>query len=136
MTNNSTKANVQMTVEELSQKHNGGKKIIDFVGKKKIYFGISLAIMIIGIICNFVFGTTLDIQFSGGASLRFSYTGQIDQNELHDFIQEKTSDKITTSFSTDMMGNSGNNVAVQFSGNDAISTDIQDSLEADLQEKF
>lgn len=136
MTNNSTKANVQMTVEELSQKHNGGKKIIDFVGKKKIYFGISLAIMIIGIICNFVFGTTLDIQFSGGASLRFSYTGQIDQNELHDFIQEKTSDKITTSFSTDMMGNSGNNVAVQFSGNDAISTDIQDSLEADLQEKY
>lgn len=137
MTNNvQTKAKSQMTVEEVSEKYNNGKKIIDFVGNKKIFFGISIAIIVIGIICNFIFGTRLDIQFSGGATLRFSYTGEIDQNELYNYIQDKTTDKITTSFSTDLMGNSGNNVSVQFSGNDAIETDIQQSLEADLQAKY
>lgn len=137
MTNNvQTKANSQMTVEQVSEKYNGGKKIIDFVGKKKIFFGISIAIIVLGIICNFIFGTTLDIQFSGGATLRFSYSGEIDQNELYDYIQNKTTDKITTSFSTDIMGNSGNNVSVQFSGNDAIETDIQKNLEKDLQKQY
>ena len=137
MTNNvQTKADSQMTLQEISEKHNGGKKIIDFIGAKKIFFGISIAIVIIGIICNFIFGTRLDIQFTGGATLRFSYTGDINQDELYDYIQTKTTDKITTSFSTDIMGNSGNNVSVQFSGNDAIETEIQQNLEKDLQEKY
>lgn len=137
MTNDvQTKANSQMTVEQVSEKYNGGKKIIDFVGKRKIFFGISIAIIVLGIICNFIFGTTLDIQFSGGATLRFSYSGEIDQTELYDYIQNKTTDKITTSFSTDIMGNSGNNVSVQFSGNDAIETEIQQNLEADLQKQY
>lgn len=131
-----TKAKALMTTEEISEKHNGGRKIIDFVGKKKIFFCISIAIILIGIICNFIFGATLDIQFTGGATLRFSYTGEIDQDELYDYIQGKTTDKITTSFSTDLMGDSGNNVTVQFSGTDAIETEIQENLEKDLQDKY
>ena len=59
-----------LTDEEFVNKYNGGRKIIDFVGHKKIFFGISLAIIIIGIICNFIFGTQLDIQFSGGATVK------------------------------------------------------------------
>lgn len=130
------KADSQMTVSQISEKYNNGKKIIDFVGKKKIFFTISLAIVAIGIICNFIFGTTLDIQFSGGATLRFSYSGDINKDELDSFIQSKTTDRIDTSFSTDIMGNSGNNVTVQFSGNDAIETKIQQNLESDLQKQY
>ena len=88
------------------------------------------------IIFNFIFGTRLDIQFSGGATLTFSYSGDVDQNELYDFIQEKTTDKITTQFSQDLMGNTGNNVTVQFSGNNSIETDIQKNLESELQQKY
>lgn len=131
-----TKANSKMTVEEISQKHNGGKKIIDFVGKKKIFFAVSISIIIIGIICNFIFGTTLDIQFSGGASIKFSYTGDIDQNELSKFIQDKTTDKISTNYSESLMGNSGKTVSVQFSGNNSIETEIQQNLERDLQSQY
>ncbi len=125
-----------MTEQEVSEKFNGGKKIIDFVGKKKIFFGISIGIIVLGIIFNFIFGTRLDIQFSGGATLTFSYTGEVDQNSLYDFIQEKTTDKITTSFSQDLMGNTGNNVSVQFSGNNSIETEIQKNLESDLQAQY
>ncbi len=130
------KAQTPMTEQEVSEKFNGGKKIIDFVGKKKVFFGISIGIIVLGIIFNFIFGTRLDIQFSGGATLTFSYTGEVDQNSLYDFIQEKTTDKITTSFSQDLMGNTGNNVSVQFSGNNSIETEIQKNLESDLQAKY
>ncbi len=134
-----TKADAPMTSQDISEKYNGGKKVIDFVGKKKIFFGISLGIILIGIICNFIFGTTLDIQFTGGATLTYSYTNDkkpIDQEELRNFIQEHTIDKITASFSTDLMGNTGENVNVQFSGNDSIKTDIQEQLTKDLQSKY
>ena len=80
MANESTKSakvNGQLSVEEVSEKFNGGRKIIDFTGHCKIFFGISIAIIVIGIICNFIFGTTLDIQFSGGASVKYSYSTDI-----------------------------------------------------------
>jgi len=125
-----------MSAEEISERYNGGKRVLDFTGKKKIFFGISLGIIVIGIICNFIFGTTLDIQFSGGATLTFSYQGDIKQDELHDFIQEKTTDRITTAFSSDLVGGTGNNVTVQFSGNDAIDQNIRPTLQAALQEKY
>ncbi len=131
-----TKAKEQLTNEEITEKYNHGKKLVDLVGHKKIFFCISVAIILIGIVCNFIFGTTLDIQFTGGATLKFSYTGEIDTEELDRFIQDKTTDRITTSYSSDLMGNTGNNVSVQFSGNDAIETKIQQNLENDLQETY
>ena len=85
-------SNAPLTDEEFAEKYNRGHKIIDFVGHKKIFFGISLAIIIIGIVCNFIFGTQLDIQFSGGATLKFSYSGEINQSELTDFIQVETTE--------------------------------------------
>lgn len=131
-----TKSDSQMTSQEISEKYNGGKKLIDFVGHRKIFFGISIAIIIVGIICNCIFGTTLDIQFTGGATIKFSYTGEVNQDDLYDYIQSKTDDRVTTSFSQDLMGGSGSNVTVQFSGNDSIDTEIQSTLEADLQKQY
>ena len=141
MTNNiQNKKDTAMTAADISAKYNNGKKVIDFVGKRKIFFGVSIAIIVIGIICNFIFGTTLDIQFSGGATLTYSYTvddkNPIDQEELRSFIQEHTTDKVSASFSTDLMGNTGENVSIQFSGNEGIATDIQEKLTKDLQEKY
>ena len=137
MANNvQTKAETSMTTQEISEKFNGGRRILDFTGKKKIFFGVSLGIILIGIICNFIFGTTLDIQFSGGATLTYSYQGDLDHDKLHDFIQEKTSDRITTSFSSDLAGGTGNNVTVQFAGNEAIDKEIGSSLTDELQKEY
>ena len=137
MANNvQTKAETSMTTQEISEKFNGGRRVLNFTGKKKIFFGLSLGIILIGIICNFIFGTTLDIQFSGGATLTYSYQGDLDHDKLHDFIQEKTSDRITTSFSSDLAGGTGNNVTVQFAGNEAIDKEIGSTLTADLQKQY
>lgn len=137
MANNvQTKADTSMTAQEIRDKYNGGKRVLDFTGKKKIFFCVSLGIILIGIICNFIFGTTLDIQFSGGATMTFSYQGDVDQNKLHDFIQEKTTDRISTSFSSDMVGGTGNSVTVQFAGNDSIDKEIGSTLHADLQKEY
>lgn len=44
----------------------------DFYKNRKILFGISIGLMVIGLIFNFIRGTKMDIQFVGGAMIKYS----------------------------------------------------------------
>lgn len=113
-----------------------GKKPKDFVGKRKIFFGISLAIICIGIICNFVFGTTMDIQFTGGSMIKYSYSGKLDDSKLKKLVQEKTPDDVVTFSDSKDLVNNKNILTVQFSGTTTISTDLQKSITTSIQQAF
>ena len=71
------------------------KHTIDFVGKRKIPFTISLCIIVIGIIFNIINGTRLDIQFSGGAIISYSYTGEIDENAVQKLVNGMTEEEVS-----------------------------------------
>lgn len=113
-----------------------GKKTIDFFALRKIFFGVSLAIVVIGIICNFIFGTTLDIQFSGGSMLKYTYSGEVNSAELERMIQDATPDNIVTFSRSQDLVNGTNKITVQFSGEEAITTEVQEKLTADIQKAF
>lgn len=68
----------------------------DFVGKRKVFYGISVTIMIIGIIFNILFGTTLDIQFSGGTMISYSYAGNLEESAVAQTIEAKIGEAINT----------------------------------------
>lgn len=122
------------TLEEKLQVN--GKKPKDFAGSRKIFLIISLSIICIGIICNFIFGTTLDIQFTGGSMLKYSYSGNLKDNELKSLVQEKTpNDIVTFSDSKDLVNNK-NVLTVQFSGTTTISTKLQKSITDAIQKQF
>lgn len=115
-------------------------KVISFTKFSKVFFGISLSIIFIGIIFNIIFGTQLDIQFRGGSYIRYSYVGDVEQNDLTDLIQDNTKEKITVSYSTDMLSNTDSKkaytVRVEFAGNKAISTEQQQSLTKALKKAY
>ena len=116
-------------------------KMLDFYGKRKVFFGISLGIIVIGIVFNIIFGVALDIQFSGGSMISYSYNGQVDEEEMKALIQEKTpDDKVTFTVAKNIAGNSasgdGYTLTVQFSGNDTIDTEVQSEILKSLQEKY
>ena len=116
-------------------------KALDFYSKRKIFFGISIAIIAIGFIFNIIFGVSLDIQFSGGAMISYSYSGQVDEAEMKALIQEKTpDDKVTFTIAKDIANNSENGdgytLTVQFSGNDTIDAQLQSDILQTLQEKY
>ena len=87
---------------------------IRFYENRKIYFAISLGLMAIGLIFNIIFGTQLDIQFTGGALIKYSYTGAIDQEKVQDIVQATTSKPVTVNINEDVKsaddGKSLNNV--------------------------
>lgn len=117
-------------------------KVRDFIGKKNIFFGISIAIIVIGIVFNIIFGAQLDIQFTGGTILKYSYSGDVDQDKLEGIIQELTSSEVTFSHSENLMsaGDADNAkdyvVAIQFSGTKAITLDEKHEITTALTAAF
>lgn len=76
-------------------------KIIGFYKKRYIFFGISLSIMIIGIIFALAKGVTLDIQFKGGALIKYTYVGEIDADKAADIATEQLGRPVTTQVTED-----------------------------------
>lgn len=115
-------------------------KLVRFTKFSKVFFGISLGIILIGIICNFVFGTQLDIQFRGGSYIKYSYVGDVDTDKLKDVIQTNTKQEVTMSISSDILSNSKKGdaytIRVEFAGTKAISTDEQKKLTQTVQKVF
>lgn len=119
------------------------KKIINFTGKSKIFMGISIAIIVIGIICNIIFGVTLDIQFTGGTILQYNYVGDVDTEAMKNLIQKETEDTVSFNIGDNItMAEDGSQLqngyllSVQFSGQKTITTDVMENLTAKLQESF
>ena len=67
---------------------------IHFFKNRKIYFSISLALIAVGLICNIIMGANLDIQFRGGAIVKYSYTGAIDTDAVADVSEEVSGDSV------------------------------------------
>lgn len=114
-------------------------RVFDFVGHRKIFFGISLTIIAIGIICNFIFGTQMDIQFKGGSIVRYTYAGSVDETELKDTLQNATETQVSFAISKNLLGTDGQDsyvISVQFAGNEVINADVQDTMTKALEEKF
>ena len=63
---------------------------IDFFAHRKVYFLISAAILVVGILCNFIFGSDLSIQFRGGTIIKYSYTGEVDVEKVAAIVEEAT----------------------------------------------
>ncbi len=119
------------------------KKILNFTGTSKIFFCISIAIFVIGIICNCIFGVTLDIQFTGGTILHYNYIGNIDTAKMQSVIQKETADNVTFNISENITVTedgaqlqNGYLLAVQFSGKKTITPEDMDKVTKKLQETY
>ena len=119
------------------------KKILNFTGTSKIFFSVSIAIFVIGIVCNCIFGTTLDIQFTGGTILHYNYVGNIDTAKMQSVIQKETADTVTFNISENITVTedgaqlqNGYLLAVQFSGKKTITPEAMDKVTKKLQETY
>lgn len=112
---------------------------IDFVKNSKIYFCISLGIMLVCLILNiFVIPTRVDIQFTGGTIIKYSYSGNLSESEVSKAAQEATKETVSFTFSENLASSDSNShmVSLEFTGQRAISVDEQDEITAKLEEAF
>ncbi len=112
---------------------------IDFIGHSKLYFCISLGIMLICLLCNLIFfPTQLDIEFTGGTILKYSYTGNVDESAISKTIQNATDETVTFQFSQNLAasGKDDKIVSIEFTETKAISVDDKTKITEALEKDF
>lgn len=74
-------------------------KDFDFIGKRNIFFAISLGIILVCILINVILGVELDISFKGGTLLKYSFEGTLEREKVENFIAEKTGKPVSVQIS-------------------------------------
>lgn len=109
--------------------------MIKFYEKRKIFFAISLLIMIVGIVSLFINGIDLSIQFKGGAIIKYSYTGEIDAEMAADKATEILKRNTEVQL-TDDIATRSKKLVLNLSGNSGLEASEQDKLDKLLKEAF
>lgn len=108
---------------------------IDFYGKRKLFFIISIVMLLAGLVLNLIFGVKLDIQFAGGALIRYSVDGEVNQDEIASIVEETTGRDVSVSTSM-LIGSNQNQITVSFAGNQALSLEEQQKIAKVLSDSY
>ena len=110
---------------------------IDFNRVFKTVLIIYAAFFIVGIVFMFVpsFGVKLDINFSGGTKLAYSYEGDVDDAEIESAVKEVLDNSFTVSKSTSLAGDT-KTFEITLVGRESISAETQEELTEKLSETF
>jgi len=98
--------------------------MFNFCKNKKWFFMISCAIMLIGVVALFINGVQLDIQFSGGSKVSYSYTGDLNLGDIEKIATDVIGTKATAQSQTAVSDDKDvKTVVISFGGTSSISPD-------------
>ena len=100
----------------------------------KILIGYAV-LFIIGIVMAAIFGIKLDINFSGGAKISYSYTGELSTDKVEETIKGVTKATVTVTQSTALAGDT-QTVTLSFAGRDSVDAQTQQKLTEAMEKNF
>ncbi len=109
-------------------------KSFEFVGNLKKYAMGSLAIILVGLIVALVLGPVLDITFSGGTKITYSYDGKVDTNKVAQLAADTINKKVSVT-TTSGVSDDSQKLVVSLADKDALDTDLIDKLTKKLTGK-
>lgn len=113
------------------------RKIIDFEKNRKYYYTISAIIILFTIVASFVFPPELDIKFTGGAMLKYSYLNEVDADDIAVAVKEATGASVSVDLTSSVTSdNSTSQKKVVISFNDAVNDTIVLQVTSALQTTY
>ena len=121
---------------------------IDFVKKSKIFFCISLGIMLVCLILNLVLlPTIVDIQFTGGTIIKYNFGGEPAHAAIEKTVKDTLkgidalkNEKVDFSYSENLAASSNDDtkhiISLQFTGNKAVSIEHKQAITDALQKEY
>lgn len=108
---------------------------LDIVGKKKIFFTISCALILIAILVSIIFGVKVDIKFQGGSMITYSYTGDINLEDTESFIKTAMGKENSIQGSTDIATGT-QSMIISLTEKDGLTVEEQQKLTEELTNKY
>lgn len=109
---------------------------IDFNKTLKPVLIAYIAIFIIGILCSIIFGVKLDINFSGGTKISYSYTGDIETKDIEAIVDKHIKKDYSLNKFEALAGDKQKTFEIALSGKEALSATTQEELTNGLKETF
>lgn len=111
------------------------KKTVNSSKVLKVGLIIYAAVFIIGILFTVFAGLKLDINFSGGTRITYSYTGKVAEKDFKSTAKKVIKNDFTVSSSTSLAGDV-KTLTVNLAGRNTLDAKTQESLTSALEEKF
>ncbi len=101
----------------------------------KIASIIYAAVIVIGIIVSIIAGVKLDINFSGGTKISYSYEGELSQKDFTATVDKALDKEFTVSQNTSLAGDI-NSYVITLAGKNSISAEKQQGITKALTEAY
>ncbi len=101
----------------------------------KICVIIYAVLFLAGIVVTAIWGPKLDINFSGGTKISYSYTGDVAEKDFKDTVATKLDKDFSVSRNTALAGDV-NTYVITLAGKDALDAETQENITKALTEKF
>ncbi len=111
-------------------------KVIDFFGKRKVFFVISSVMIILTLLSCFIFGVTLSIEFKGGTIATYSYEGTVSESELQKLVSDSVGADATVQLGETFTGENITSFTASFSIDEPFSAEMQDTLLKELTTQY
>ncbi len=110
------------------------KKHIDFVGKGKIFTGISIVLIVITIIVA-LFGVKVSIEFKGGTILTYSYINDIDVNIAKSELESIVGSTVNIQQGENIQSDT-KNITISFGSAEGLTVEKQADITSKLKELY
>ena len=101
----------------------------------KVILAIYAVLIVIGVVMTVAFGPKLDINFSGGTKISYSYTGEVAEKDFEDAVAKALDKEFTVSKNTSLAGDV-NSYVITLAGKTSVSAEVQENITKSLTETF
>lgn len=110
-------------------------KTFDVVGKRKIFYTISVAVIVLSIILSFVLGMNVAIEFKGGTIITYSYDGTISDSAVASAATSAIGQPCNATLG-ESLADGLKTVSLSFPSSQGLTADTQATLTDALNEQF
>lgn len=126
--NKKTNANVQSILENV--------RVRDFYGTRKVFFTFSSVLMVLVLLCCFILGVDISIEFKGGTIATYSYSGSVSESDLADAARELLGTQVNVQTGETFTGERQTTFSLSFSMDEPFSAAMQDEMLTKFQEMY
>ncbi len=124
----------QTNPEKEGKKYDVDVKVRNFCGKAKIFFIISLALIVISLLSTFT-GVDIALEFKGGTIITYSYMGDMDESKLEKELTALVGSTVNAQEGESLEGNA-HTLSLSFSSNEGLTVERQAEVTDKIQELY
>ena len=126
--NTQNKTNVQSILDQV--------KVRNFWGTRKLFFVLSSVLLVLVLLCCFIRGVNVSIEFKGGTLATYSYSGTVSEAEVATVARDYLNTTVNAQLGETFTGEKQTTFTLSFNMENPFSAEMQDELCKKLQEKY